>query len=185
MDENKIEKMWQDFANSHKVTIQKEEKQLLIFPDKRKTYSVVESINNKVVLYEYKFHSLDPIGGGALFRIFIPVVTNHELLIHKPSVIRSVLFREKIIIKSSEFFKIEHTIVNSIVHLFKIHPDLKIRLGPSEVSFQSIVRGKTDVLMTQTKHLPMNLKEIEGIRTAMLQLFVYLGDIMEITNDIQ
>lgn len=180
MDENRIEKMWEDFANSYKAAIQKVEQQLLIFPDKINTYSVAENINGQLVLYEYKYHSLDPIGGGALLWIVIPVVAKNELLIYKPSFFRRILFREKIIIKSSGLFVIKQKIINSIINLFKDHPDLKIRLGASVMSYKSIAKDKTIILMIQTKHLPTSLKKLESLREVTLQLFSYLCEVKAI-----
>lgn len=177
MNENRIEKMWHDFAKNQMATIHKEEQQLLIFPDKRKVYSVSEIYNRQTIFYEYKFHSNDPIGGGSFFRIAIPIVTKNKFLIYRPSILRRILFKEKLKIRPINSIELNQKIANSLIKLFKYHPDIKIWLGVSNLAFNKPIVIKNNILLEMhTKHLPVKYEELKCLRDVMLELMFFLSD---------
>lgn len=176
----KIEKIWYDFSNSHKMTLQDIDQHLLT--TKRQIYYSIEKFETFTIHYRYVFFKLDTIDAGNDFRIVIPIDTDVRVKISKPSILTRLIFKKQIQIKSAEKIEINDKTKNLIIDKFRNFKDLKINIGFSPITSMSADKYEK-VIEIQTRNLPTDIDTLEKFREFIIILKDYMFDNKLINTD--
>ena len=169
MDIDKIHKIWIDFTSEYNLELKDVDKHLIFVPNKKQTYSTVETINEFKIFYKYVFYKLDVIDAGNEFRIAIPVETESNFIISRPNILIRT-FKNKKINYSTDRIKLENNIENEIIQIFYNFKDLRISLIKIQVNSDDQIENNTNILELTTKQLPQDIEQLDELRELSIKI---------------